>query len=88
MGQDGVCTGLVVVGPAAFPNEIPPLGLMGLISMGGPMAVLIRGGMVSIFLLLLLCCCCFGASSCFFLSSFGSRGDDSVGSSSWSCTSI
>lgn len=82
-GQEGVCVGFAVA-PAAFPDEPPPLGLMGLMSMGGPRAVLVWDCVgvvvVSIFFLLLLLFCC--VSFCFFLSGFGSRGDDSVGSSS------
>lgn len=84
-GQEGVW-----LGPAPAFADDSPLGLMGLMAMGGPMTVLVRdcvGVVVSIFflllVLLLLCCGCFGGSSCFFLSVFGSRGDDSVGSSSW-----
>lgn len=83
MGHEGVWLGPT---PAFAGSDLPP-GLMGLMSMGGPMAVLVRGCVgvvvVSIFLLmLLLCSACFAGFSSFLLSVLGSRGDDSVGSSS------
>lgn len=63
-GQEGVCVGF---GPPAVGPDAP-----GLMSMGGPMAVLVRGCVgvvVSILLLLVvlvLFCGCFGGPSCLF----------------------